>query len=248
MTEAIAIYDVSGVFANIDANVPWLLVLGALSLLCNFTYFGIAAYQGFKHKMFTMPLVGTLVFIPHDLHYLLMFDKWFFVYDHWFMQLFFAGLVVTNILEMIFFYQTLKYGREEILPQISQPVYVAILFAALAAVSIIWVGVKSVLADELWFFSFGWTIWFCLPLVIPMMLRRGSSLGQTEIAWYAYTIMTICWWLAVWPLDPFFRSPAWLGLGIVTVLWAAATIWVIRQLPNKEIDVQQNPKALASVA
>ncbi len=248
MTDAMAIYDVSRVFANIDANVPRLLVLGAFSLICNFTYFGIAVYQGFKHKIFTMPLVCTLVFIPHDLHYLLMFDKWFFVYDHWFMQLFFAGLVVTNILEIIFFYQTLKYGREEILPQVSQPAYVAIIFAALAGVTIIWVGVKSVLADELWFFSFGWTVWFCLPLVIPMMARRGSSLGQTEIAWYAYIGMTICWWLAVWPLDPFFRSPAWIGLGVVTVLWAAATIWVIRQLPSKEFDVQKNPKTLASVA
>jgi hypothetical protein len=245
MADAGAIYDVAGTFANIDANAPRILALGGLSLICNFTFFGSAAYLGFKHKMFTMPLVGTLIFIPHDFHYLLMYDRWFNVYDHWFMKLFFAGLVVTNILELIFFYQTLKWGRKEILPQVSQSAYVAILLVALAAAAIVWVGVKSVLADELWFFSFGWTIWFCIPLVIPMMLRRGSALGQSMLMWLAYIVMAVCWWAAVWPLDPFFRSPVWVGLGVVTVFWGIATIAVMRRLPNAKIETPSAEAAFA---
>ena len=173
------------------------LAFGALALICNFVYFGSAAYLGFKHRVYTMPLIGTLVFIPHDLHYLLMYDKWFNVYDHWFMQLFFAGLIVTNVLELIFLYQVLRWGRRELLPQASQRAYVALVLVALAGVSVAWVAVKSALGDELWFFSFGWTIWFCVPFVIPLMLRRGSAVGQSVTMWLAYTVMAMAWWAAV---------------------------------------------------
>lgn len=82
MTEALSLYDVSSTLANIDANLPYLLFFGALALLCNFTYFGSGIYQGFKHKVVSMPIAATLIFIPHDLVYVLMFDKWFNVYDH----------------------------------------------------------------------------------------------------------------------------------------------------------------------
>ncbi len=225
-----ALYDVGGTLANIDAGVPRLLAFGAMSLLCNFYYFGSAAYLGFKHKIYTMPLIGTFVFIPHDVHYLLLYDKWFNVYDHWFLQLFFVGLVVTSVLEMVFFYQVLRWGRKELLPQVSQGAWVGLLLVMLTGVTVIWIAVKGALADELFFFSFGWTIWFCLPFVIPLMMRRQSSLGQSVSMWVAFTVMAICWWAAVWPLDPYFRSPAWIGLGVVVVLWASATILMVRRL------------------
>ena len=224
-----SIYDVSATLANIDADVPRILALGALSLLCNFFYFGSAAYFGFKYKTYTMPLIGTLVFIPHDLHYLLLFNDWFNVYDHWFLQLFFAGLVVTNVLEAVFFYQVLRWGRRELMPEVSQKTYVTLLLVALAGVSVVWMAVKSVLADPLFFFSFGWTIWFCLPFVIPLMRRRGSAIGQSVPMWVAFSVMALCWWAAVWPLDPFFRSPVWIGLGIVTIVWAIANITMVQK-------------------
>ena len=181
-----------------------------------------------------MPVAGTLIFIPHDLHYLLMWDRWFNVYDHWFMQLFFLGLIITNVMEFIFLYQLLKWGRAEILPKASQRNFVVIMLATQAAACIVWFGVKTVIADELWFFSFGWTIWFCLPFVIPLMLRRGSNVGQSTLMWSAYIGMALCWWITVFPLDPFFRSTAWIGLGFVIVVWAIVTIIFIRRLPSAE--------------
>jgi hypothetical protein len=92
-----------------------------------------------------------------------------------------------------------------------------------------------VLADPLWLFSFGWTVWFCTPFVIPMMLRRGTSQGQTLAMWVPFILMAVTFWIAVWPLDPFFRSPQWLALGAVTVAWALAIIYVMRKLPSQPL-------------
>ncbi len=232
MSEGFALYDVTGTLTNIDANVPRLLLLGACSLVANFIFFGTAIRNGFKLKTYTMPVACTLLFIPHDFHYLLMYDKWFNQYDHWFMQLFFVGLIITNIMEFTFFYQVLRWGRKEILPQFSQAAYVGVLLIALAGTSVSWYAVKTMLADELWFFSFGWTIWFCLPFTIPMMLKRGSTVGQSPTMWVAYIVMALCWWAALWPLDPFFRSVAWIALGGVIVLWAGVIIYFINRLQD----------------
>jgi len=231
MPTDLSLYDVSTTFANVDTYMVHLLAFGALSLICNFIFFGTALRLGFKHRIYTVPVAATMIFIPHDFHYLLMWEKWFVVYDHWFMQLFFVGLIITNLMEFVFFYQLLKFGRKELLPTVSQSTFVSIMAATLAVSSVIWYGVKTVLADELWFFSFGWTIWFCLPFVIPLMLKRRSSIGQNSLMWWAYIGMALAWWAAVYPLDPFFQSFAWLGLGAVIVLWAFATIYIIRKMP-----------------
>jgi hypothetical protein len=232
MSEVLSVYDVATTLANIDRNVPRLFVFGGLALICNFIYFGAGIYQGFKQKVFSMPVCATLIFIPHDLLYLLMYDKWFNVYDHWFCKLFWVGLIITNLEELLFLFLTIRYGRKELAPQLSQRSFVGLLLLGLAGVFVAWVALKRVLADELWLFTFGWTVWFCIPFVIPMMLRRNSRAGQSTLMWSAYIGMTLSYWFAVWPLAPFFRSPAWLALGAVTVLWAMAVLYVMRRLPE----------------
>jgi hypothetical protein len=227
----LSVYDVTTTLANIDANIPRLLVFGGLALICNFVFFGTAIVQGFKHRVVSMPVCATLLFIPHDLLYLLMVDKWFHVYDHWFCKLFWVGLIVTNLQEFLFLWITVRYGRKEFAPQLSQPQFVGLLGLGLLGSTIAWLVAKSVLADELWLFTFGWTVWFCIPFVIPTMLRRNSSIGQSRVTWAAYIGMTLSYWTAVWPLAPFFQSPLWLALGTMIVLWAATVLLFIRWLP-----------------
>ena len=228
---ALSVYDVQTTLSNIDLFKVRVLIFGGLALIFNFVYFGAAIREGFKHKVYSIPVAGTLLFIPHDLLYLLMYPKWFGEYHHWFPRLFWFGLIITNVMEMVFLYQTLKWGRKELLPKVSQSVYVLIMLAALAGTFIVWLGVKKVLADELWLFTFGWTVWFCVPFVIPLMLRRQSTAGQSRLMWLSYIGMAIAFWIAVWPLDPFFRSAEWLGLGGVIVCWALATLFVMKILP-----------------
>lgn len=233
MSEVLSIYDVGSTLANIDANIPRLFVFGGLALICNFIYFGAGIYQGFRHKVFSMPVCATLLFIPHDLLYLLMYDKWFNVYDHWFCKLFWVGLIITNIEEIFFLWLTIRYGRKELAPQLSQRAWVTLLMLGLAGSFVAWIAIKAVLADELWLFTFGWTVWFCIPFVIPMMLRRNSSIGQSKLAWFAYIGMTLSYWSAVWPLAPFFQSPIWLALGAMIVIWALAVLYMMRLLPTQ---------------
>jgi hypothetical protein len=204
MFESLSIYDVKSTLGAIDANLIWLLVFGGGSLIFNFLFFGAAIANGFRDKAVSMPIGSTLIFFAHDLLYLLMFDKWFGVYQHWFPMLFWVGLVITLCMECVFLHITIKFGRAEYAPQLTQNQYRNLVLAAVVGVFI----------------------------AIPMMLRRNSSAGQSLLMWYAYMGMAVCYWLAMWPLDPFFRSPLWLGLLPLILFSAAAIIFTIKKLPR----------------
>src|SRR5690606_37770515 len=124
-------YDPVSTLQAIDRNVVAVIGLCVVALIFNYCYFGEAIRLGFRHRTYSMPAMVTLVFLPHDLSYLLHFDLWFNVYDHWFCKLWWVGLIFTASIEGVFFYQLLRYGREEILPQLSQRAYVAVMFVAL---------------------------------------------------------------------------------------------------------------------
>jgi hypothetical protein len=228
MSTPASVYDVAATLALMDAGIARLAMFGGLALVFNLLYFGAALYGGFKHKTYTVPLCGTLLFIPHDLLYVTMFDKWFHTYDHWFPKLFWFGLIATNLIEFGFLYQVLKWGREELMPQASQRTFQGVVLLGLVGTSVAWLCIKQVLADELWLFTFGFTVWLAVAFVIPLMLRRNSSAGQSMFLWLSFIGMTLSYWATVWPLDPFFRSPAWLGVGVVIICWTAATIYVMK--------------------
>lgn len=234
MSDALSVYDISTTYANLDANIPWFFFWGGMALVFNYYYFGKGIQLGFKYKIVTIPIACTMLFVVHDFIYLLMFDKWFNVYDHWFSKLYWVGLIITNIMEFLYFYLAYKYGRKEIMPQVSQKTYQIYMLMALAAAAGGFWCVKTVLADELWLFTFGFLVWLCLPFVIPTMLRRNSSLGQTIGMWISYMGMAVCYWMAVWPLDPFFQSPQWIAVLGMIIIWACVILNLIKKMPATE--------------
>lgn len=225
-------YDPVSTLQAIDRNVVAVIALCAVALVFNYAYFGEAIRLGFRHKTYSMPAAVTLVFLPHDVSYLLHYDLWFNVYDHWFCKLWWVGLIFTSSIEGVFFYQLLRYGRQEILPQLSQRAYVFVMFLALAAGAGAWLTVKQALNDDLYLFSFGWTLFWGAPLAISMMQRRQSSRGQSRWMWISYMLMAVFYWAATAFVDPYFRSVGWLAILTMALGCAAANLWFLQKMPR----------------
>lgn len=224
-------YDPIASLQSIDQHLVPIIGLCVVALIFNYAYFGEALRLGFRHRTYSVPASVTLLFLPHDLSYLLQFNKWFVEYDHWFPKLWWVGLLFTASIEGLFFYQLLRYGREEILPQLSQKAYVAVMFLALGAVALAWITVKQMLNDELYLFSFGWTLFFGAPLAISMMVRRNSTRGQSRWMWISYMLMAVFYWGATAFIDPHFRSAGWLAVLALALGFATANLWMIGRVP-----------------
>lgn len=224
-------YEPIETLTAINAHAPIIIGLCLVALIFNYAYFGEAIRLGFRHKAYSVPAPVTLIFLPHDLSYLLQFKKWFVDYDHWFCKLWWVGLVLTSAIETVFFYQLLRYGREELLPQFTQRQYVIAMCLALVGSAAAWLTIKQALNDDLYLFSFGWTLFWGAPLCIGMMVRRGSSRGQSRWMWISYMLMAVFFWTATAFMGPYFRSIGWLTVLALALGFALANLWFIGRMP-----------------
>jgi hypothetical protein len=198
MSQRRIVYDAYQVLARVDTHVIWVLALGGLTLISNYVLFIEWARLARRDRCSISTLMCVTLLGAHDGSFVLRYDTWFHTYHHWLMELFWVGLVLTFAWECYFFGQIIKYGREEMAPQLSQRGFTAYCLAAAAAAAGIWGALKAVLNDPLYAVSFMFTITIVLPAAFALMMRRRSRRGQSMLAitsWLGvgvfYTALTI---------------------------------------------------------
>ncbi|MGQ0530803.1 MAG: hypothetical protein ACT4PG_13560, partial [Panacagrimonas sp.] len=188
---------------------------------------------GFRDRLCAMHLSGLFLFIPHDTDYVLLWEKWFVEYDHWFLKLFWVALVFTVLAAWAFLFPFLRYGQREWMPQVSRPTFIALVLGGLLMSTGVWLALKSVLQDELFLFAFGLTGFWCAPFGMGLMLRRGHRGAQSAAMWIGYTAIPVFYWIAAaLYLGPYFQSPVWLVMGVAATIWGLANVVLLKQLPS----------------
>lgn len=184
-----------------------------------------------------MALWATTVFLGHDGSYLLKANDWFNGYEgvpgNWFPPLFWVGLIVTFSFECIFFVQTIRYGRKELAPRLTQQQWTAFcLFAAVTGI-VFWAVTKAYLDDELYLMTFLVTFGMCAPATIPLMIRRGARTGVGAVQLWAYALIGVFYIaLTVFVLGDPFDEPIWLLGSAVTIALSAALLALFYRLPE----------------
>jgi hypothetical protein len=223
-------YETSAVLDAVDQHTLQILGLCALALVGNYIFWIENLRLGFRNQTYSMPVGCLLFFLPHDATFVAMYSHWFHDIDHWFPKLWWFGLCVTVGMELTFLFMLLKYGRKELAPTASQKMFSAIILLGLILCTVAWLVVKSTMNDELFLIIFGVTIFWCAPFNLGLMMRRQSSVGQSQLAWFGYLLMPLFYWPATLMLSPGFHSPLWLALGIATVVGGIVNLACIRSL------------------
>jgi hypothetical protein len=160
------------------------------------------------------------------------FDKWFNVYDHWYVKLFWLALVFTVLFELAFVYQLIVYGREELRPSWSQAQFAGLIVGGVAVALVAWSFVKHLIGDPLYIDYFHIANLAGPIFAAALLLRRGSRAGQTPLIWGAYAVMEACWFLAValW-FGSDFRSFEHISVYVLGVGLAAGMCYVVSRMP-----------------
>lgn len=223
-------YQTAAVLHAVDQHMVPILLLCGLALIGNYVLWIENLRLGFREKTYSMPIGCLFFFFPHDLTFVAMYPHWFHALDHWFPKLWWSGLCITACMELAFLVMLLKYGRRELAPRMSQAHFTAIVLLGLVLCSIAWLVVKSAMDDELFLVVFGVTVFWCAPFNMALMARRGSAIGQSELAWLGYQMMPLFYWPATMMLSPGFRDPLWIALGLAAVLGGAVNLSYLRRL------------------
>ena len=224
-------YDPHDVLSRISVH-PWPIVaLCGLALAFNYAWYVEEIRVARRDRCYTMPPAITLVYLAHDGSYLLLLGTWWGQYAHWFTQLFWVALVFTFAGEAVIFAQTLRYGRAELAPKLSQRAFVALMFAGLVVTAVAWAAVKVSLGDELYLLTFMVLIFWAAPFGSALMLRRNSGRGTTIWMWASATLIGVLYGAAtvLW-FGPAFRSVPWIALWLGAAGWGGYNTWLAHQL------------------
>ncbi|MET0547220.1 MAG: hypothetical protein ABWZ40_13000 [Caulobacterales bacterium] len=227
-------YDAQTLLQSIDANKQGFLILSTVALAFNYLFFIAAALRARRDRAYAFPLFLCAFWLAHDVSFLIQFHNWFEVYNHWYLKAFWAGLVVTTALEMIFLIQFYRYGKAEVLPKSSQTMWGLYVVGGIVGAFVCWFSLRAALNDPLFAYSFGasgfLTPFFCLRL----MLDRRDARGQSLATWIGYIGMQTSWFTATylfWAQG--FRSPEYVLLGVVCVTGGIAMAYMIHSAKTR---------------
>ena len=211
-------YNPHELLSLIDQNKWW--ILGGLIAMMVFQWIWLieCVRVARRDRAYSMPLFLTFFWFAHDTGCVARFNDWFNVYDHWFMKLFWLGLLTAVILELIFFSQVIKYGKDELVPGISTASFVVGLVVFQIATSAAWEYLKYVMGDPLYQTSPTVTLISYPFFGAALMFRRRSTVGQNVTMWWTFTAMSVAWQATIWTCyGPSFRSWQMIAGGIVAI-------------------------------
>jgi hypothetical protein len=192
------LYDPHQLLDLIDQNKWWILGGFGIAMIFQWIWLIECIRIAKRDRVYSMPLFCTLFWFAHDSGCVMRFYQWFFVYDHWYLKCFWFGLLTAAIIELIYFAQVVKYGKDELAPGMSTRNFIIGLIVFQIGATITWEYFKYVMADPLYQFSTTPTVISYSLLGAAMMFRRRSTIGQNVTMWWTFTAMTVFWYLTAW--------------------------------------------------
>jgi hypothetical protein len=224
-------YDPYAALQAIDANTVPILTFLAITVFFVFVYFLIAFRMALRQQLYVVPFIGSALFFWHDLSYVLHYDLWFNVYDHWWLKMWWFALIGSVALEVVMIWQVYRYGHHELWPDLSRPVFGALILLGTLGIGALWYLVKVSLEDELYFITFAITAVFSIPFHTAIMSRRRSRAGQSIVMELSTIVMLWSLTAVFATVAPFFTTLPYLLFLAVFTAWPLANVLLILKLP-----------------
>src|SRR5215210_1673182 len=93
-------YEPQTILDAIDDHTAVVLTLFAAAMILQNVAMMTAVLMTRREGWISIPLPCTFLWFAHDLGVVVRFDTWFNDYDHWFLKLFWLGLVTAFLLEL----------------------------------------------------------------------------------------------------------------------------------------------------
>lgn len=223
-------YEPEALLAAIDDHTFPILVGFGLAMILQTVGMVAAIAMTHREGWISIPLPCTFLWFAHDLGVVVRFDTWFNDYDHWFLKLFWVGLVTALLLELVFLAQAMNLGRKEYLPKDTQAQWNALLLGGAGMFVLAWEYQKTIWADPL-NQALAATTLYVIPLaVVPLVLRRRSAVAQSHVVYGSFAAMIPLWWgVTAGAYGEAFRTWQYLGSGgVAFVALAGVAVWIRR--------------------
>lgn len=225
-------YDPLAALASIDNHRGAVLSFFAIVAVATFTYLVTSFRVAIRDRAYACALPAVGWFAIHDLGFVLQYDDWFHTYDHWWVKAWWVALVATSLIEFALVGLVIRYGHAELAPNLSRTAFTAGVVGALVGISALWLLVKVSIDDPLYLISFPITAFWAVPFGTALLLRRATRRGQSILQPACVAVIVAGFQGALWFIDDFFRSPAFVGFTVTAVAWSLANVWLVTTVPR----------------
>jgi len=234
------VYSARELLHKIDIHTAPILTGFSLAMVCQTVGMVAAVRVSARERLISIPLFCTFFWFAHDVGTVVRFHDWFSKYHHWFMKLYWVGLLSAMLLELVFFAQAIRYGREELMPDISERAFAGLIVLGAIGTNIAWEFLKAVMGDPLYQASPALTL-LSLPIAgAALMIRRRSVAGQSVVIWASFTVLSVFWWATTVAFYPsFFRSWEYISAGVFTIGASGALTVVVAKRKTRETAATQ---------
>ena len=225
-------YDPLVVIENSDSRF-WLILLCAAvaGIGGNMQYVG-AMRQGRIDRSYSIPLVTNLWNLAHDTTFVASYDSWYNgPYSFWLLKMFWVGLIVFSLFELVVISQILRYAREDLFPGRSLAEAIGIYCVLQVMVFGIFWWFQAITDDPLEYYGLITTVILASAFNIPMMLARGSRRGMSEFVLWGHVTLALGFWPWMMLSDNHFAHPIYAMIAVGNVSVCFASIAVFRSLP-----------------
>lgn len=224
-------YDPLVVLKSIDENVILVNGLMSICMVAVVIYYINAIKVAKSHKAHPIPFAACGWYTIHDFYFAAEWDKWSSGYQHWWLQLWGISCFFYAFLELFMCYLVYKYGREELMPKLTQRQFGYSLVAAFLGIGVFWVMVKGILHDDLWLIAFAVTTFWPQVWNTQLIIKRQAMKGISRTMLWCMLASPFGMLSSWYFLDPYFRSPIWVAFSVVTLAWAVFNLWLSTKYP-----------------
>lgn len=229
-------YDPQVVIENSDSGprLALILILMAVAGIGGYMQYAGAIPRGARDKTFCIPLATNLWNFAHDTTFVASYDSWFDDENElWILKLFWFGLIVFSILELVVISQIIRYAREDLF---GEGCSVAKAIAIYCVLQVMVFGIfhwfQDITDDPLEYYGLTTTVIIASAFNISMMRARGSRRGMSEFILYGYLTLSCGFWPWMMLSDPdHFCQPVYFMMAIGNIAVDVYSIKVFRSLP-----------------
>ncbi len=230
-------YDPQVVIDNSTSGVSLavILLLMAVAGIGGYMQYVGAIRTGRRDKMYVIPLATNLWNFAHDTTYVASYNSWFDDENElWILKLFWFGLIVFSILELVVIAHIILYAREDLWGAGCSVVRAIVIYSSLQVFvyAIFW-WFQGITDDPLEYYGLTTTVIIASAFNIPMMRARGSRRGMSELALWGYLVLSCGFWPWMMFSDPdHFTHPIYVLMAIGNIAIDIESIRYFRSLPK----------------
>jgi len=227
-------YDPQTVIQHTHDRLGLILIVAAVSAAGGYMQYLGAMRRGARDKTFCIPLATNLWNFAHDTTFVASYRSWFDsdTHDFWLLKLFWVGLIVFSIFEVVVICQILRWGRRELFGT-DDLLRAVLIYAVLQAMVFgIFRWFQEITNDPLEYYGLTTTVIMASAFNISMMKSRGSRRGMSEFILWGYLVLSVGFWPWMMLSDNSFCRPVYWLMAVGNIGVCIESIRVYRGLPE----------------